>query len=552
MLYLSKLKMKLLQIKECCKIFCFWVFFILQINFASSSSNNVIRDIEMEIFLNDLANPLIQSEYSINLSDKYSFNANNRQRQLQKYTTLSIRNKNATPFFKEIKQEKPITMQTIKYPGTIIRKAPTNNILFNFYVVDNDSINAFVSSGGGNIYVNTGLIMAYNNTNLIRGVLAHELGHKHCHHIERSGIAAQNSKQDGLIAASLVGLVSIASGGMSSMAAGSVAGGQTSSMIAVGVGSALAGVSVAQNANFSFSREYEKEADFAGLKYLHASHFTARGLFDLMEYFNAKTGEVGALEKYFTTHPQPSERVSFIQNAMQNEDITIIKVDEQLEERFQRIRAKIRGYFGANFIEINTKYSQISNKIKSLKSFLDNYEEMFFKLKNSDYKGVIEIGNQLLQSNYFSKIKDDSVGSAKLYIMETMAQAHCILGEIEKADKYFIHIRNVIKNNSVLEYEYGECLIKYGGDEYLAKGIDVLYTVSVFNPSDLESRLLLKGIAEKNQNEGLFTLMSIEILLIEGKTKDAKEVISATVVKPTFNLIDSRYRDKITYLNDIL
>lgn len=47
---------------------------------------------------------------------------------------------------------------------------------FQFYIVQDDSINAFATTGGY-VYVNTGLINATDNQDQLAGVLAHEIGH---------------------------------------------------------------------------------------------------------------------------------------------------------------------------------------------------------------------------------------------------------------------------------------------------------------------------------------------------------------------------------------
>ncbi|MFT6386159.1 MAG: putative Zn-dependent protease, partial [Rickettsiales bacterium] len=58
----------------------------------------------------------------------------------------------------------------------ILKAANLNPKEIKIYIVNDSSLNAFVS-GGQNIFINTGLITKYPDPNVLIGVIAHETGH---------------------------------------------------------------------------------------------------------------------------------------------------------------------------------------------------------------------------------------------------------------------------------------------------------------------------------------------------------------------------------------
>ena len=162
-----------------------------------------------------------------------------------------------------------------------------SNIPYTFHVVDTDEVNAFAVPGGY-LYVNRGLIEAADNECELAGVLGHEIGHVVGRHSAR-----QLSQQMGL-----------------SMLA-SIALGENPNLVAQ-----LTAQIVATGAITKYSREMESEADSYGVQELYDAGLDPNGLATFFDKLVALRGGAGggALEKFFSTHPDPGARASSVRD----------------------------------------------------------------------------------------------------------------------------------------------------------------------------------------------------------------------------------------------
>jgi predicted Zn-dependent protease len=60
-----------------------------------------------------------------------------------------------------------------------------------------------------------------------------------------------------------------------------------------------------------FSREHEKEADFAGLDYLERAGYQPQAIVETMEILNAKSKTKPI--QFFSTHPNPENRKEYLE-----------------------------------------------------------------------------------------------------------------------------------------------------------------------------------------------------------------------------------------------
>lgn len=147
---------------------------------------------------------------------------------------------------------------------------------FQFYVVQDDSINAFATTGGY-VYVNTGLINATDNQDQLAGVLAHEIGH-----ICNDDLIDQ-LKQTTLAqgAASVTGLDQ----------------------------STLAEIAYTLAVGLPYSRRAEFAADTAGLAYVQQAGYDPRAL----PAFLTKLVQSPSVPVFLSSHPAPRDRIESLE-----------------------------------------------------------------------------------------------------------------------------------------------------------------------------------------------------------------------------------------------
>jgi predicted Zn-dependent protease len=194
------------------------------------------------------------------------------------------------------------------------------------YIVNDDSVNAFVS-GGQNIFVHTGLILAADNPNEVIGVLAHETGHIAGGHLVRRREAINQSLGTALISIGL-GVLAVAAGAPDAGAA-LISGSQAFAM----------GTFVRH------TQVQESAADQAALSYLEASGQSGQGLLD---FFNENMRPYEFMMRrappYMLTHPYSSDRVEALRQGIEQSSNVTARDTADNVRRFQMMQAKLIGF----------------------------------------------------------------------------------------------------------------------------------------------------------------------------------------------------------------
>ncbi len=167
----------------------------------------------------------------------------------------------------------------------LVRELGPQSFDYRFLVVQHPALNAFAVPGGY-VFVFSGLLARVGNDDELAGVLAHEIGHVHAHHIVR-----QQTEGQVWTVAAILGLL----------------------LTAVHPVLGAAGVAPAQTAQPSYSREFEQEADFLGLRYATAAGYDphALGTFFKQLLIEQRLNPAG-VPPYMLTHPLTEDRVAHI------------------------------------------------------------------------------------------------------------------------------------------------------------------------------------------------------------------------------------------------
>ena len=192
---------------------------------------------------------------------------------------------------------------------------------FNFFMVNENTINAFALPGGF-IGVNTGLLLETKNESELAGVLAHEIAHVTQRHIARS-IAAQSRSSLVSTAAMLAAILVGAAGGGDAAMAGMAAA-----------------QSLAIQQQISFTRANETEADRVGLGVLARAGFDPEGMPAFFETMSRRAGTSEAnVPEMLRTHPVTISRIA--ETKERAEQLNVTPAPDSLSYAITRERLRV-------------------------------------------------------------------------------------------------------------------------------------------------------------------------------------------------------------------
>lgn len=251
-----------------------------------------------------------------------------------------------------------------KLSNPLLKAAKLNPKNINFYIVNDNSINAFVT-GGQNIFVNTGLIRKYKTPDSLIGVMAHEIGHISGGHLARS--------KDGTTGANAALLLSYLLG------IGAAAAGAPDAAMGI----ILGGSQTAQRLYMRYTRGQEEAADQYAIKYLDEIGYPADGLIKLFEYLDSKSiGYRGYIDEYASSHPLSKKRIDVIKYRA-NKSHSNKKINRALQQDMDIILAKLEGFLDDPtkiLIKHSNKHDALSNYSKAIAYYRTGYIKRAIKL----------------------------------------------------------------------------------------------------------------------------------------------------------------------------
>nr|WP_041928906.1 M48 family metalloprotease [Methylotenera mobilis] len=209
--------------------------------------------------------------------------------------------------------------------GKLVANGPDKRQSFNFFVVQDPSINAFAMPGGV-IGVHTGLILAANSESELASVLGHEIGHVTQRHLARMLASQKYDTFKNLAGIALALLVA-----------------RSNPQLATGALTASSAIGV-QN-QLDYTREHEREADRIGLQILDSGGFDVRAMPEFFKTLQrgSRFAE-GNAPSFLRTHPLTSERIADVTNRV--EQMHYKQVRDSIE--FQYVKAKLRATLGGD------------------------------------------------------------------------------------------------------------------------------------------------------------------------------------------------------------
>jgi predicted Zn-dependent protease len=217
------------------------------------------------------------------------------------------------------------------YAAPILHAAGLTKQNIRVTVLNDQSINAFVMDGR-HIFINAGTLFESKTPNEIIGVLAHETGHLAGGHLVRLREKLAQAQTQSIIA-----LLA----GVGAMVAGARSGGHAD----IGPGAIFAPQVTIQRSLLAYVRTQEDQADHAGVKFLTATHQSARGMLELFKRLSDENlFGLSRADPYLQSHPLPPDRIAAIEVLAKASPYWDVKDSTELQLRHDLMRAKLSGF----------------------------------------------------------------------------------------------------------------------------------------------------------------------------------------------------------------
>lgn len=361
------------------------------------------------------------------------------------------------------------------------------------YIIDDPSPNAF-TSGGHEIFINSGLIIDYPDPDILRGVIAHEIGHLLGHHVTRRQEMIDNY-QKAAIGATALGLATAISGGA-----------------AEGMAIAMGGMHFAERSVYAYSRTFESSADQIALKLLEKSSHSAVGLisfFEKMQMF--ANGSI--VNPYEQTHPMSNDRLLVLRGFNKRSKFKTSQNHDDIIYKYARSSVKLAAFTLSVDQILDCTYEENNGELihymKAIKCFrIGNFDDALNHINHLIIRHP--------DDPYYHELK----GQIYFEAGKSAALTEYLMAVEERPDDVLIRLGKAIVGISTSDSKNSRAITRYYKD---------LLFVIQNDPDNLLALHYLAIYYERTGAMGKSYLNTALISLKSGRTKDARTMAAAAM-----------------------
>lgn len=365
------------------------------------------------------------------------------------------------------------------------------------YIINNPTPNAF-TIGGNKIFIHSGLIIDFSDPDVLRGIIAHEIGHITGHHIIRQQEVV-NKYQRAAFGATILGLATaIASKSEAQETGGAIM---------------MTGMHMAERSIYAYSRSFESSADQTAIDLLEKSSHSVIGLIHFFESMQSLT-KSNMINPYDQTHPMDRDRLSVLRN-------------------FNKI-SKFKDSQNDNNLIL--RYAIVSAKLAAFTVDLNKIESLIYKNDSWEIKHYVRAIKNLRTGNFDDALTNINKLIAKHptnpYYHELKAQIYFEFGKNSALDEYNIAIALDAKQDDTL-MRLSRAIVGLSQNLDNADDINRYYQDLVLaikeDPDNLLAMYYLAIFYEKKGMAGKSYLNTAIIAFKSGRSDDAKYLANAAI-----------------------
>ena len=384
------------------------------------------------------------------------------------------------------------------YTRPILRVAGLEKQNIQMVIINDSSFNAFVADGR-RIFVNYGAIMQSTTPNQLIGVLAHETGHLAGGHLSKFREQLARTQTQLIIAMLL---------GAGALAAGAARGGSNGASN-IGAAAISAPQEIARRSLLSYQRQQEENADRAGVKFLTATHQSAKGMYETFKRFTDESlfAAHGA-DPYVQSHPMPADRVAALAEIARTSPYWDKKDDPALQMRHDMVRAKISAFMERQ----DTVYRRYPMSDTSLPA---RYAHAITTYLHGDLRSALAQIEGLI-----------TLQPQNPYFYEVQGQALLEGGHPAEAIAPLRRAVQLSHNAPLIEMLLGQALVASNNKAYTEEAITILRTALAREPEAPLGYMQLAMAYGRKGDYAQADLASAQAAYLRGDNKTARELAS--------------------------
>src|SRR5579863_6556570 len=386
---------------------------------------------------------------------------------------------------------------------------------FHFFVIKDDSINAFAVPGGF-VFIHQGLILATSSESELASVMAHEIAHVTQHHVARQ---IRNQSQQAM---------ATAAGMIAAILLGAAGGGQAA------MGGIVAAQGIAAQQQINFTRDNEAEADRVGIGYLAGAGFDTNAMGG---FFETLSRHAGLTETYIPAmlidHPVTTDRIA----EARTRAAQFPPRKGKDSQSYRLIRERVRVLTATGDVNLAQYYAQ---KMAHGENDLGNRYGQALALLNSNHADeAVKLLGPLVQQHEGLTLLHAALG-----------QAQAKAGHVDEALGTFRHALTLFPRNVPVSVRYAETLM---ADGKAAQAHEVL--LDLFNnvaPTPDQIRLTALAASAANDPGDAYFYMG-EYQIAGGDLSLAAQQLQLALAAPNISQIQrQRYQARLDEVREYL
>ena len=320
-------------------------------------------------------------------------------------------------------------------------------------------------------------------------MFAHETGHLAGGHLQR--LREQLSRAQ---TASIIGLL---------LGAGAaVAGGGNAGAAAI-----MAPQAAIQRSLLAYVRTQEDQADHAGVKFLTATHQSARGMLELFKRLsNESLFNSRYVDPYLQSHPMPAERIAALEQIAKTSPYYDAKDSPALQARHDMMRAKLAGFLDRPDT-VARRYPASDTSLPA------RYARAIVAYRRSDIRNAIAQIDSLIQTQ-----------PGNPYFQELKGQALLEAGRAGDAIGPLRHAVRLSNNAPLIQVMLAQALINSSGKQGAEEAVGLLNSALAREPNIPEAYDQLAMAYGRKGDLGRADLAAAQAALNRGDLMTARQI----------------------------